>query len=296
MSLAGPAGKPVARLAPAKINLTLRVTGRRAAGLPHAGYHELDSVVVFAAVGDSLSFRHAPGLELEVTGPFAAALRDEPDNLVLRAARLLAQATGSPQAAAITLDKRLPVASGIGGGSADAAAALKGLAALWDLDPIDLAGLAAKLGADVPVCLAGRPCRMTGIGEVLTPLPPLPPATLLLANPGVASPTAPVFAARRGGFSKELVPHPDYFADARALAALVREGGNDLAAPAAALVPAIAAALESLSRLNPLACAMSGSGATCFALFADPDAAEAGARRLRQGRPQWWVAVAALLD
>ena len=290
-----PAG-PVARLAPAKINLTLRVTGRRAAGLPQAGYHELDSIVVFAAVGDRLSFRPAPDLSLQLAGPFGAALENEPDNLVLRAARLLSEASGSPPAAAITLEKRLPVASGIGGGSADAAATLRGLAALWELEGIDLAPLGARLGADVPVCLAGRPCRVTGIGEVLTPLPPLPPATLLLANPGVASPTAPVFGARQGAYSSELVPTADHFADARALAALVRAGGNDLTEAAAGLVPAIAEVLESLRSLDALAEAMSGSGATCFALFADPDAAEAAARRLRQRQPGWWIAVAPLLD
>jgi len=286
---------PLARLAPAKINLTLRVVGRRAAGLPHAGYHELDSVVVFAAVGDRLSFRRAPDLRLELAGPFAASLSGEPDNLVLRAARLLAEATGSPADAAILLEKNLPVASGIGGGSADAAAALKGLARLWDCEDLDLAVLGAKLGADVPVCLAGRSCRMTGIGEILTPLPPLPPVTLLLANPGVAAPTAPVFAARRGPFSSELVPTPHYFADAASLAALVRDGGNDLAEPAARLVPAIGEALAMLRALQPLAAAMSGSGATCFALFADPAEAQAAAGRLRQQRPGWWIAEAPLL-
>ena len=288
--------RPVARLAPAKINLTLRITGRRAAGLPHAGYHELDSIVVFAAVGDQLGFRHAPELSLRLSGPFGKALEDEPDNLVLRAARLLAAASGSPEAATIMLDKRLPIASGIGGGSADAAAALLGLAALWDLQGYDLAQFADKLGADVPVCLAGRPCRVTGIGEVLTPLPKLPPTTLLLANPGVPSPTAPVFAARRGAFSDAFVPTDRHFADAQSLAALVREGGNDLAEPAISLVPAIADVLEALRSFNPLAAAMSGSGATCFALFADPDEAEAAAQRLRQQQPGWWIAAAPLLD
>jgi len=287
---------PLARLAPAKVNLTLRILGRRAAGLPHAGYHELDSVVVFAGVGDRLSFRYAPGLELTLGGPFGAALEGESDNLVLRAARLLAEATGSPLAAAIALEKHLPVASGIGGGSADAAATLLGLADLWDIQGVDLAGLGQKLGADVPVCLAGRACRVTGIGEVLTAVPRLPPATLLLVNPGIASPTAPVFAERRGPFSAELVPTPDFFADARGLAALVREGGNDLAEAAQRLVPAIGEVLQSLEALGPLAAAMSGSGATCFGLFADPDAAAAAARTLRERRPGWWVAVAPLLD
>jgi 4-diphosphocytidyl-2-C-methyl-D-erythritol kinase len=286
----------VARLAPAKINLTLRVTGRRAAGLPNAGYHELDSLVVFAGVGDRLLFRAGRELSLKIEGRFAAALQDEPDNLVLRAARLLREATGALEGASIVLDKRLPVASGIGGGSADAAAALLGLAELWNLVGVDLRPFAEKLGADVSVCLASRPCRVTGIGEVLTPLPKLPPLTLLLANPLVPSPTAPVFAARQGGFSDALTPRPDCFADAGSLAALVREGGNDLTGAAVGLVPAIGEVLQELARLQPLACAMSGSGATCFALFAEALEAEAAVKRLGRERPQWWSVTAPLLD
>jgi 4-diphosphocytidyl-2-C-methyl-D-erythritol kinase len=288
--------RTVARLAPAKVNLTLRVVGRRTAGLPHAGYHELDSIVVFAGVGDRLAFRVGRALSLKVEGPFAAALEDEADNLVLRAARLLQEASGAEQGASITLEKRLPVASGIGGGSADAAATLLGLAELWDLGDLDLRPLAEKLGADVPVCLAGRPCRVTGIGEVLTPLPKLPPVTLLLVNPLLPSPTAAVFAARQGAFRAALTPGAARFADAVALAALLREGGNDLTEAAVRLVPAIGAVLESLARLGPLACAMSGSGATCFALFAEAAEAEAAAERLGRERPGWWRAVAPLLD
>lgn len=290
------AEKIVARLAPAKINLTLRVVGRRAAGLPHAGYHELDSVVVFAGLGDHLVFRVARELSLAIEGPFATALKDEPDNLVLHAARLLRQAAGETRGASITLDKRLPVAAGIGGGSADAAAALRGLAELWDLKDLDLRPLAQKLGADVPACLAGQPCRVTGIGEVLTPLPKLPPATLLLVNPLVPSPTAPVFAARRSGFSAALHPTAEHFADASALAGLVREGGNDLTEAAVRLVPAIGQVLQALARLQPLASAMSGSGATCFALFGAAAEAAAAAARLRGEEPRWWSAVAPLLD
>jgi 4-diphosphocytidyl-2-C-methyl-D-erythritol kinase len=290
-------GEPtVARLAPAKVNLTLRVTGRRAAGLPHAGYHELDSLVVFAAVGDRLQFRGGRALSLKIEGRFAAALQDEPDNLVLRAARLLQEATGTPAGASIVLDKRLPVASGIGGGSADAAAALLGLAELWDLEGVDLRPLAEKLGADVPVCLASRPCRVAGIGEALTPLPKLPAATLLLVNPLLPSPTAPVFAARRGNFSQALAPRPDSFTNAAGLASLVREGGNDLTAAAVGLVPAIGEVLRELARLQPLACAMSGSGATCFALFAEAAEADMAAERLGRERPQWWSVTAPLLD
>jgi 4-diphosphocytidyl-2-C-methyl-D-erythritol kinase len=171
----------IVELAPAKVNLDLLVTGRT----PH-GYHELDSLVVFADLGDRLTFRAAPTLELVLEGPFAAALQDAPDNLVLAAARRLAAAAGVAPAARITLEKVLPVASGIGGGSADAAATLRGLARLWRLDwPADrLRELGLALGADVPVCVYGRPARLRGIGERLDPIRGLPDLPLVLVNPG----------------------------------------------------------------------------------------------------------------
>ena len=183
--------------APAKLNLYLHVVGRR-----DDGYHLLDSLVAFAEAGDVLRARPANGLRLTLDGAFGRALAGEPDNLVLRAARLLAEAAGVPPHAELVLEKNLPVASGIGGGSADAAAALRLLQRLWNvsLPAATLQQLALRLGADVPVCLHGHPVRMGGIGERLEPVPALPPCGLLLVNPGVAVQTRPVFQARTGGF------------------------------------------------------------------------------------------------
>jgi 4-diphosphocytidyl-2-C-methyl-D-erythritol kinase len=212
----------VAEFAPAKVNLCLHVTGRRA-----DGYHLLDSLVVFAGVGDRVTVLPGRGLTLRLSGPEAAALTVEPDNLVLRAAK----AVGA-QGVDLRLWKGLPVASGIGGGSADAAATLRALARLGAARLPEAAVLA--LGADVPVCLAGRPVRMQGVGELLTPLPPLPPLWLVLANPRLPVATARVFAALA---SRENGPVPALPAaalrSASALASwLARETRNDLSAPA----------------------------------------------------------------
>ena len=181
--------------APAKINLYLHVTGRRA-----DGYHELDSLVVFADLGDTVTVAPDHGLRLTIDGPFASALPAGGDNLVLRAARALADAAGVEAKAAIGLTKRLPVAAGLGGGSADAAAALGALAALWGIEAGSemLEDFARGLGADVPACLGGRPAFVGGIGEALSPAPPLPPAWVVLANCGRALSTAAVFAAYAG--------------------------------------------------------------------------------------------------
>jgi len=270
--------------APAKINLALHIVGRRA-----DGFHFLDSLVVFAAVGDSLRADPAETLSLTLQGRFGAALAAEADNLVLRAARLLAAEAGVPAQVRMVLRKELPVASGIGGGSADAAAALRLLSRLWrlDLPEADMAALALRLGADVPVCLASRPARMGGVGEALAPLPDLPYCGLVLVNPGVAVATQAVFRARTGEFSPPLGLPPGW-PDAAALAATLAGMGNDLQAPAVALAPAIAEALAVLSALpGCLLARMSGSGATCFGLFADPARAEAAAAGL--ARPGWWV-------
>ena len=183
----------------AKVNLFLHVVGRRA-----DGYHLLDSLAVFPAVGDVLHAAPDDGLSLTVAGPFAAALAGEVDNLVLRAARLLAAACGVTTSARLVLEKHLPVASGIGGGSADAAAALRLLARLWGVAVPE--GLAIRLGADVPVCLAQAPSRMAGVGEALSPGPSLPPFGMVLANPGTAVATPAVFRARAAsgaGFSAQ---------------------------------------------------------------------------------------------
>ena len=269
----------LSELAPAKVNLYLRVTGRRA-----DGYHLLDSLAVFGPAADVLSADAHETLRLDVQGPFAPALAGETDNLVLRAAHLLAEAACVAPQARLVLDKRLPIASGIGGGSADAAAALRLLARLWGV-PVP-ADLAARLGADVPVCLAARPARMEGIGERLGPAPDLPKFGLLLLNPGAAVSTPAVFRARTGGFSKPAVL-PLAWPSAEAMAADLRPLGNDLEAAAIALCPEIADALAWLRALpGCLLARMSGSGATCFALFTNDAAAQAHAEDVPPG---WWA-------
>ncbi len=281
----------IAIAAPAKINLYLEIVGRRA-----DGYHLLDSLIAFASVGDTLAFAESDALKLEIEGPFAAALAGG-DNLVLRAARALAQAAGIAPRAAIRLTKRLPVASGIGGGSADAAAALKGLARLWrlSLDDAAMAAIGVALGADVPVCLYGAPALVTGVGEDIRPAPPLPPTHLVLANPLRPVETRAVFAARTGPFATSR-PFDAAPRDARALAEALSRRENGLAAAAAALEPAIGDVLAALDALpGALLARLSGSGATCFALFADADAASAAARALAAERPGWWVQSCRLL-
>ena len=282
----------ITEAAPAKLNLYLHVLGRRA-----DGYHELDSLVAFADVGDRLTVAPAPdGPHLTITGPFAAPLlaEDPAGNLVTRAAVALAERLGRAPAVRIGLEKTLPVASGIGGGSADAAACLRALARLWGMpaDAPDLYEIGARLGADVPVCLAGRPAYFGGIGDKLDPAPALPETHVVLVNPGVPVPTPAVFKARRGDFSA-----PARFAEApataAALAARLAERRNDLTAPALTVAPVIATVLEALAATpGCLLPRLSGSGATCFALYAT--AAEAQAAAARLARPGWWVTAARL--
>ena len=285
-------GEGAAGFAPAKINLCLHVTGRRP-----DGYHLLDSLVVFAGVHDVVTAAPSDGLTLSIGGPFGAGLSAEPDNLVLRAARALAEAAGIEARAAIHLEKNLPVASGIGGGSADAAATLRVLSLLWEVDlgQAALHDIALRLGADVPVCLASVPSRMSGIGDQLGSSPRLPGFGIVLVNPGVGIATASVFKARQGPFSKPLsiaseVPWPDPDAAIQALAGLT----NDLEAPASALCPDIADVLAAL-RSEPLVllARMSGSGATCFGLTETPGEARQVALSLSQAagagrRRDWW--------
>jgi len=271
-----------AERAPAKVNLFLHVVGRR-----EDGYHLLDSLAVFSPAADLLEAAPAPTLSLAVDGPFGAALAGEPDNLVLRAARALAEAAGVAPRAALRLSKRLPVASGIGGGSADAAATLRALDRLWGLGfgADRLAGLAAALGADVPVCVASRPARMGGVGATLSPAPALPACGLLLVNPGVGLETPAVFRARTGAFSEPAALPPGW-ADAAAMARDLGELRNDLEAPAIALCPPVAAVLAALRELpGCLLARMSGSGATCFGLFADAASARDAAPLLPA---LWW--------
>lgn len=274
--------EPAAELAPAKVNLTLHVTGRRADGM-----HLLDSLVVFPRLGDLVEAEPARDLSLAIDGAFARDLGAGADNLVLRAA-LLMRSPG--RGAALRLTKSLPVASGLGGGSADAAATLRLLARLWDA-PLPAPAAILALGADLPVCLAALPARMRGIGEALAPVT-LPPCWLVLANPGVPLATAQVFAGLADPGNPPM-PEPPAFADADALFAFLAVQRNDLEAAAAALSPAAGQALAALAAQPGCRLArMSGSGATCFGLFASEAAALAAAAAIRRAAPAWWVAAA----
>lgn len=263
-------------IAYAKINLALHVRERR----PDF-YHRIETIFAFAEDGDVLHVEEtASELTLDVSGPFASALAGEGDNLVLRAARALAGRYGVTRGARLTLDKRLPVASGIGGGSADAAAALRLLARFWELGATEaeLLELAADLGADVPACLLSRRVRGEGRGDSLTSLmsDALAETPLLLVNPGVAMSTASVFAAWDG---VDRGPLPDDPA----------QGRNDLQSPAIAIAPVIAEVLEALRDCDSVRLArMSGSGATCFALFDSADARDAASAAIARAHPGWW--------
>jgi 4-diphosphocytidyl-2-C-methyl-D-erythritol kinase len=270
----------------AKINLYLHVVGRR-----DDGYHLLDSLVCFTELGDELAFDPAGELSLAVDGPFAPALGR--DNLVLAAARLVEPAEG----ASIRLTKLLPVAAGIGGGSSDAAAALVGLGRLWGR-PLPPPAQLLALGADLPVCLAAGPCFVGGIGEQLAPAPALPRGFLVLVNPRRALPTIEVFRGygRRsaGGFSQP-ARFDDAPADAEVLARRLAERGNDLAEAAIELVPEVREVIAALAAApGCLLARMSGSGATCFGLFAADEAAAKAAAVLQANAPHWWVRATAI--
>ncbi|HQT39295.1 MAG TPA: 4-(cytidine 5'-diphospho)-2-C-methyl-D-erythritol kinase [Acidocella sp.] len=262
--------------APAKVNLHLHVTGKRA-----DGYHLLDSLAVFPNAGDVIYVEPANTLSLTITGPFGKTLSTEPDNLVLRAARAL-NPTGT---GALTLEKNLPVASGIGGGSADAAAALRVLSRHWGLN-VPLHAIAAALGADVPVCLARNSARMSGIGEILAPAPKLPNFGIILVNPGVHVATPAVFRARSAAFTPAAT-FPAAWTTAESLAEALRHARNDLEPPAISLAPVIGDVLAHLKSLpGCLLARMSGSGATCFGIFPTPTAASTAATHIHQ--PNWW--------
>ncbi len=281
------ATEPVRELAPAKLNLCLHVTGRRA-----DGYHLLDSLVVFADIADEVQVAPGTGLTLRLTGPESGGLQAEPDNLVLRAARLMGVAD-----AQLLLDKRLPVASGIGGGSADAAAALRALARFGG-QPLPASDRVLRLGADVPVCLSGRPARMSGIGEELAPLPPLPPLWVVLANPRVPVPTPQVFAALTARDSPALPDLPgEALATARGFADwLAGQTRNDLVAPALRVAPILEAVQDALAATPEcLLARMSGSGGTHFALFPTAASARSAASALSVRHPDWWLASGAIL-
>jgi 4-diphosphocytidyl-2-C-methyl-D-erythritol kinase len=276
---------PASEFAPAKVNLYLHLRGRRA-----DGYHLLDSLAVFPVIGDQLVVEPGLGLSLEIGGPFGAGLAAEPDNLVLRAARALAEAHGLEPDAALRLEKHLPIASGIGGGSSDAAAALRLLSQLWGVTVPD--GLSLSLGADVPVCLAApRPRLMSGIGEQLSATPPLPEFWMVLANPGIAVTTGAVFGAvkLRDNPPGPPLPLTGLHSFPTLIDWLARQR-NDLQPAAISTCPAIAEVLVALGDAS--LARMSGSGATCFALHGAEAGAVSQADRLRRAQPGWWVAAA----
>jgi 4-diphosphocytidyl-2-C-methyl-D-erythritol kinase len=281
-----PKWRMISEFAPAKINLALHVTGRRP-----DGYHLLDSLVVFADIGDEVSFSPSDQLSLEVTGPQASCVPTGADNLVLRAAQLMAQGRGG----AITLTKNLPVASGIGGGSADAAACLRAAARFWDM-PLPDPDAVLRLGADLPVCLLGQPCRMQGVGETLTPLAkPLPPSWLVLVNPGIAIATPTIFRALTQRENPPLPASFPLFSNTVALAAFLHQARNDLEPAATRLAPVIARSCHALRQQNGCHIArMSGSGATCFGLFSDRTTAQVAADALQKAYPSWWIKAAAI--
>jgi 4-diphosphocytidyl-2-C-methyl-D-erythritol kinase len=280
----------LAEFAPAKVNLTLHVLGRRP-----DGYHEIESLVAFADVGDRLIFIPGAALELDVTGPTAQAAGASGDNLVLKAARALAERVDGLRLGRFRLEKQLPVAAGLGGGSSDAAAALRLLARANGLSLVDerVREAARVTGADVPVCLDPKARTMRGIGEILSDPFALPELPAVLVNPGVAVPTKDVFAALAAPALASPARADDFFeitTDAAALVSLLAARRNDLEIPAVRLQVVIADVLKAL-QASPgcLLARMSGSGATCFALLGSAAAARDAAQRMQVDHPGWWV-------
>lgn len=286
----------IAEAAPAKVNLALHVTGRRA-----DGYHLIESLVVFTRFGDRLRIGHSDADGFSVTGPFASDAPLDGGNLVVRARDSLRRAVPARRAGmdhsasvspvSIELEKNLPVASGVGGGSSDAAATLRALARLWNVDPesADLARIGRSLGADVPMCLQARPLVARGIGDEISVLHDFPPLGLVLVNPGVAVSTADVFAGLSSHDNAPLPPLPPRpdFAAVRAWLTATR---NDLEGPARAVAPSIRAALAALEGSGAAFARMSGSGATCFGLFETGNMAKRAAAAIRRRQPGWFVA------
>lgn len=280
---------PLTAIAPAKINLFLHV-----GPVDDEGYHPLTSLVAFADAGDGISVACADRLSLTVGGPFGSGLAEDPDNLILRALRALGEATGMGEPPVhVHLDKRLPIAAGLGGGSSDAGVALKLARDLLELtlDDAALGDIARVVGADGPMCLHARTAWAEGRGEVLTFEPNLPPLHALLVNPGVPSPTGAVYRAYDAA-PRALKPRPAPPADwsaSRVIDWLAKQR-NDLEAPAIALQPAIGTAMQAVAALpGVLLARMSGSGATVFALFETRGAAEAAALTLAANHPDWWI-------
>ena len=274
------------RLALAKINLALHVTGQRA-----DGYHLLDSLVTFAEFGDVVSVEPADDFTLSIDGPFAGELAPSDDNLVLKAALGLAKLNGAPKTgAAIRLTKKLPVASGMGGGSADAAATLSALTGLWDFIPDEkqLHDLALQLGADVPMCLSGKNCIARGIGDDLTPTT-LPAMNMVLLNPLKAVSTPSIFKALANKNNAPLEKLQN-ISNVDACVEYLRRQRNDLLAPSLSLAPDIGDCLKALEETGAAFVSMSGSGATCFGIYTGAQiTTEQAAQKIENDHPNWWI-------
>ncbi len=278
---------PIVEEACAKVNLALHVTGRRP-----DGYHDLDMLVAFADVGDTLALTPSGEDRFDIDGPMAAGLSADRDNLVLRAVHGFRDLSDRAEPLAIRLTKRLPIASGIGGGSADAAATLRGLCRLydWPVDDPALAALALSLGADVPMCVAGLSARVTGVGERIAPTAGRLPFGLLLVNPGAGVSTPAAFRALERRDNPPLPALPALDSASHLATFLASKTRNDLEAPARTIAPVIGEVLTAVATLPDVHLArMSGSGATCFGLFDDRRAAELAGVRLAALHPGWWV-------
>ena len=279
---------PVVVYAPAKINLALHVTGRRA-----DNYHLIDTLAVFARFGDRVTAAPAEQDRFTVTGAFASGLPADETNLVLRALDALRQTfpDKTRQPVALTLEKNLPVAAGLGGGSSDAAATLRGLAALWGLEigEAEFASIGLALGADLPMCLAARPLIARGIGDVLSPVTGFPALGLVLVNPGCAVSTAEIFGALTNRDNEALPPLPEKL-DFHTLCNWLEKTRNDLEPAARAAQPDIAGALAALRKADAHFARMSGSGATCFGIFETGNVAKRAAAAIRARHPKWFVA------
>lgn len=274
----------LAEFAPAKVNLALHVTGLR-----EDGYHLIETLAVFARFGDRVAVASADADSFSVTGPFAADVPAGAGNLVLKARDALRHAVGKGAfPVAIALQKNLPAASGIGGGSADAAAALRALSRLWMVDPYVVRRIAPALGADVPMCLAGHPLVARGVGERIERVDGLPALPMLLVNPRIPVATADVFRRlkRKDG---ALLPDLPIHLDFKSVVDWLGRTGNDLQAPATAQAPVISDVLAAIERTGAAFARMSGSGATCYGLFRTAEAASAAEEEIRAGHPGWFV-------
>ncbi|NCY24513.1 MAG: 4-(cytidine 5'-diphospho)-2-C-methyl-D-erythritol kinase [Alphaproteobacteria bacterium] len=287
--------QPARITAPAKVNLCLHITGRRP-----DGFHLLESLAVFTQFGDELELRPASRISLEVTGPYAGALHVESreQNLVWRAAHMLQAATGVTDGAAITLHKNIPIGAGLGGGSADAAAVLIGLMQLWQapLPTVQLHAIALQLGSDVPACLVSKPVWMAGVGEHIKSVSLPRGGWLVLVNPGVSLLTSDVYR----GYAPPFSPPPDMLPplrDTQALATWASRQHNALEAPAIRKLPLIRKVIHAIGQTEGcLLARMSGSGATCFGVYATEAKAKAAAALLAAAHPQWWVQPTALQE